>query len=126
MLSLPMRRNHKKIIMLNHINHKMPIYKDCTLGEVMAVAIGTLCILTFALCTLTKLLLGYVWPGYLLASALFFFITKLILSKLQKLKYGKPYGHYQHLLIKQLSAVGILTNPYVTRLGQWSVKRYLR
>ena len=112
--------------MLNHINHKMPIYKDCTLGEVMTVAIGTFSALTLVFSLLTKLLLGYVWPGYLIASALLFFITKLILSKLQKLKYGKPYGYYQHLLIKKLSMLGVIRSRYITRLGRWSVRRFLK
>jgi conjugative transfer region protein (TIGR03750 family) len=112
--------------MLNHINHKMPIYKDCTIGEVMAVAIASLVILTLGFALLTKILFGYIWPGYLLASALFFFITKLMLSKLQKLKYGKPYGYYQHLLIKKLSETGLIHNKYLTRLGRWSVRRFLK
>lgn len=110
--------------MLNHINHKMAIYKDCTVGEVITVAIGSFITLTVCLSLLTKLLFGYIWPGYLLASSLFFFITKLILSKLQKLKYGKPYGYYQHLFIKKLAEIGIIHNRYLTRLGKWSVRRF--
>jgi conjugative transfer region protein (TIGR03750 family) len=112
--------------MLNHINHKMPIYQDCTLGEVVSVAIATLVGLTvlFSLCT--KLIFGYLWPGYLLASALFFFGTKFLLSKLQKLKYGKPYGYYRHLLVKKLSDLGLIRSPYITRTGRWSVRRVIR
>jgi conjugative transfer region protein (TIGR03750 family) len=110
--------------MLNHINHKMAIYKDCTIGEVIAVAIASFVALTLGLSLLTELMFGYVWPGYLIASALFLFVTKLILSKLQKLKYGKPYGYYQHLLIKKLSDMGILRSRYLTRLGRWSVRRF--
>lgn len=112
--------------MLNHINHKMTIYKDCTLGEVMTVAISIFCVLTLLFSLLTKLLLGYCWPGYLLASALFFFITKVVLSKLQKLKYGKPYGYYQHLFIKKLCNIGLIHSKYETRVGRWSVRRLLK
>jgi conjugative transfer region protein (TIGR03750 family) len=111
--------------MLNHINHKMSIYKDCTLGEIMAISIASLVALTLGFSLCTKVLLGYVWPGYLIASALFFFVTKLLLSKLQKLKYGKPYGYYQHLIIKKLSESGLIRSRYLTRLGRWSVRRYL-
>jgi conjugative transfer region protein (TIGR03750 family) len=111
--------------MLNNINHKMPIYKDCTLGEVMTLAIATLLGLTLFFSILTKLLFGYFWPGYLLATALFFFVTKLLLSKLQKLKYGKPYGYYQHLIIKKISEMGIIQSNYLTRCGRWSVRRFL-
>ena len=111
--------------MLNHINHKMSIYKDCTLGEIMTISATSLIVLTLSFSLCTKILLGYVWPGYLIASALFFFVTKLMLSKLQKLKYGKPYGYYQHLIIKKLSEAGLIRSRYLTRLGRWSVRRYL-
>jgi conjugative transfer region protein (TIGR03750 family) len=111
--------------MLNHINHKMPIYKDCTLGEVIVISSTSLFVLTFFFSILTKVVFGYFWPGYLLASALFFFVSKIMLSKLQKLKYGKPYGYYQHLLIKKLEQNGLLYSRYVTRIGRWSVRRPL-
>jgi conjugative transfer region protein (TIGR03750 family) len=109
--------------MLNNINHKMAIYKDCTLAELMVTAIATLCLLTLVFSILTDVLLGVIWPGYLLASLLFFFVTKFLLSKLEKLKYGKPYGFYQHLLIKKLSAMSIINSRFVIRVGRWSIRR---
>jgi conjugative transfer region protein (TIGR03750 family) len=112
-------------MMLNHINHKMTIYKDCTIGEVMTVAIATYSLLAIAFSILTKILCGYVWPGYLLASSLFFFVTKLLLSKMQKLKYGKPYGYYQQLLIRKLVDKRFIHSKFLTRLGRWSVRRVL-
>lgn len=112
--------------MLNNINHKMAIYKDCTLVELMVTAITTLCTLTLLFSLITKLVFGYLWPGYLLASLLFFFVTKFLLSKLEKLKYGKPYGFYQHFVIKKLSEIGIIRSRYVIRVGRWSVRRIKR
>ncbi len=109
--------------MLNNINYKMPIYRDCTLIELMTVAISTLVILTITLSLISKILIGYLWPGYILASALFFFITKLLLSKLQKLKYGKPHAFYQHLINKKLIMLGLMQGKYITRIGRWSVRR---
>jgi conjugative transfer region protein (TIGR03750 family) len=111
--------------MLTHINYKMPIYKECTLGEVMAVSVASFLALTFIFSLCTKIMLGYLWPGYLIATLLFFFVTQGLLSQLQKLKYGKPYGYYQHLLLKKLSENKIIQSPYVTRVGRWSVRRYL-
>ena len=112
--------------MLNLINHKMPIYRGCTIGEVMAVATTSFITLTVGLSIFFKLIFGYVWPGYLLASGLFVFVTKFLLSKLQKLKYGKPYGYYQHFIIKKLIALGIIRGIYLTRKGKWSVRRFLK
>lgn len=109
--------------MLNHINHKMPIYKDCTLAEVLLIAFSSLVFLIITLSLLSKIFIGYVWPGYLLSSVLFIFVTKFGLSKLQKLKYGKPYGYYQQLIIKHLSESGFIQSKYLTRIGRWSVRR---
>lgn len=109
--------------MLNNINHKMAIYKDCTLVELMVTAITVLITLTILFSFITQLLFGYLWPGYLLASALFFIVTRFCLSLLQKLKYGKPYGYYQQRVVKKLSELGLMNNNYVLRTGKWSVRR---
>jgi len=109
--------------MLNNINHKMPIYKDCTLLEVLIIAVCSLIFLVLVLSLLSKILICYAWPGYLLSSFLFIFVTKFGIYKLQKLKYGKPYGYYQQLIIKYLSEIGLIKNKYITRIGRWSVRR---
>lgn len=109
--------------MLNNINHKMAIYKDCTLVELMVTAISVLITLTILFSFITQLLFGYLWPGYLLASALFFIVTRFCLSLLHKLKYGKPYGYYQQRVVKKLSELGLINNNYVLRTGKWSVRR---
>lgn len=109
--------------MLNTINHKMPIYKDCTLMEIMIVAIGTFAILVIIFSSISKLLTGHFWPGYLLASTLFFFLTKFLLTKLQKLKYGKPHAYYQQFATKKLINLGLIKSIYLTRIGKWSIQR---
>jgi conjugative transfer region protein (TIGR03750 family) len=116
----------KEIPMLTHINHKMAIYKECTLGEVILVSVASFLGLTFIFSLCTKIMLGYLWPGYLIATALFFFVTQGLLSQLQKWKYGKPYGYYQHLLLKKLSKAQLIESPYITRVGRWSVRRFLK
>lgn len=111
--------------MLNHINHKMPIYKDCTLIELLAVAIATLIALTLIFSILSIIFIGQLWPGYLLASLLFYFVTKFLLSKLQQLKYGKPYGYYQQWGHKKLAELKLMKSVYLMRIGRWSVRRAL-
>jgi conjugative transfer region protein (TIGR03750 family) len=109
--------------MLNNITHKMPIYKDCTLMEVMITAISSFLVLACLFSLIAKILFGFFWPGYLLGSSIFYFVTKLLLSKLQKLKYGKPHAYYQHLIIKKLSNLGLMRSSYLSRKGKWSVRR---
>jgi conjugative transfer region protein (TIGR03750 family) len=109
--------------MLNNINYKMAIYKDCTLVEVLSVAVTNLALLIIILSSISKLLIGYLWPGYILASALFFIVNKFALSKLQKMKVGKPHGFYRHLIIRKLVDLGMIQSQYVTRIGTWSTRR---
>lgn len=101
----------------------MPIYKDCTLGEILVV--GALVFLTeitiFAL--LTWLILGYAFIGVALTFISFFHITKALLSQLQKIKYGKPHGFYRQRLIKTLSELNLIRPVYLTRCGKWSIRR---
>lgn len=93
------------------------------MAELMAVAIGSFIILILVFSVLSKLIFGYFWPGYIFASLLFYFVTKLILSKLQKLKYGKPHAYYQHLLFKHLTKLGLKKSVYLIRVGKWSIRR---
>jgi len=101
----------------------MPIYKDCTLGELLIVGTSIfVCeIVLFAL--LTRVLFGLGSIGVALTFLSFFHITKYALSQLQKIKYGKPFGFYQHTILKKLSEWKLIHSLYVTRIGKWSVWR---
>lgn len=114
-------------MILNHINYKMPIYKDCTLGELMIVGtvvfIGTS--LTFSL--ITRLLFNFAWIGFAVAILLLVPLTKLVLSQLQKIKFDKPYGYYQQLLFKKIQNYSLFNHlfriAFIQRKGKWSVRR---
>lgn len=114
-------------MILNHLNHKMPIYKDCTLGEMLFVGGCTLATLGLSLSLLTKLLFGYAWIGTALAIISLIHVTRFLLSRLQKVKYGKPYGYYQQLILKKLQNNILFQHffkvHYVQRQGKWSVRR---
>jgi conjugative transfer region protein (TIGR03750 family) len=113
-------------MILPEINYKMPIYRDCTLLEVMVVSFACIVTLMVLLVPTTILLFNYGWIGAVLALVLWVHTSKFFLAKLQKLKFGKPYGYYQHILLKSLSASAIaswLPIPFVQRLGKWSVRR---
>lgn len=114
-------------MIFHFIHHKMPIYKDCTLGEVLCVGICVLLVLGFTFGILTKLLFGYLWIGLLVSLVFLLHVTRLCLSKLQKIKYGKPFGFYQHLFIKKSQKALILNSlyksPFIERQGKWTVRR---
>lgn len=113
-------------MILPEINNKMPIYRDCTLLEVMVVSFACIVTLMILLVPTTILLFGYGWIGAVLALVLWVPVSKGFLAKLQKLKFGKPYGYYQHVLLKVLShslIAAYIPIPFVQRLGKWSVRR---
>lgn len=114
-------------MILNHVNHKMPIYKDCTLGEMLFVGICTFLALSIILSLITKLIFGFAWIGFAIAILALVHATRLLLGRLQKVKYGKPYGYYRQLLLKKLQRnvffQSFLKLPYIQRQGKWSVRR---
>lgn len=114
-------------MVLNHINYKMPIYKDCTLGELMFVGAANLVILGITLSLLTKLLFGIAWIGIALTLLSLVHATRFLLGRLQKVKYGKPYGYYKQLLLKKIQQHSIFKSifkiAFVQREGKWSVRR---
>lgn len=114
-------------MILTHINHKMPIYKDCTLFEMLTVSIAVLVIGGLFFSLLTRLLLGYASIGSAITLLSFVHISRFFLGRLQKLKHGKPYGYYFHLFLKHLARSSLIQSfwesPWLIREGRWSVRR---
>ncbi len=114
-------------MILNHINHKMAIYKDCTLGEMLVVGLMAFIFLFVSLTLIAWLLIGFWYVGLLISVFSLVHVTRFLLTKLQKMKAGKPYGYYQQLILKKLSQHPLFKNfiplPYVQRIGKWSVRR---
>jgi len=107
-------------MILNHINTKMPIYKDCTLGEMMFVGGFTFLITSTILSLLSWLFFNFAWIGFAVSILSLVHITRFLLGRLQRIKYGKPYGYYRQLILKKQS---IFKLPYIQRQGKWSVRR---
>lgn len=112
-------------MILHEINHKMPIYKDCTLGEILLV--GGLVFSTEAVffSIVTRLFFGYAAIGVAITFISFFHITKVLLNQLQKVKYSKPHGYYKQWFVKKCTELRLIQPLYITRCGKWSVRRKL-
>ena len=114
-------------MILNHINHKMPIYKDCTLFELLVTSVAWLVIVGTLLSLLTWLFFGYALIGLTISIFSLVHAVRFLLGRLQKIKYGKPYGYYQQLFLKKLNEIGMIAlfwqSHRVVRLGKWSVRR---
>jgi conjugative transfer region protein (TIGR03750 family) len=113
--------------MLNHVNHKMPIYKDCTLFEVLAVSIVWVITAGTLLSLMTWVLFGFAFIGCAITLLSMMHTLRFLLGRLQKVKYGKPYGYYQHLFLKKIAGMGWVRlfwqSPWVVRESRWSVRR---
>lgn len=76
---------------------------------------------------ITWLLIGYASIGIALVLLTLLHMTRFLLGRLQRLKYGKPYGYYQQLFLKHLTQNAMLGMLWKTRLvnrrGRWSVRR---
>lgn len=113
--------------MLNHVNHKMAIYKDCTLFELLVVSITWLVGVGFFLSLVTFLLFGYASIGCAITLLSMVHASRFLLGRLQKVKYGKPYGYYKHLFLKKIARISLVQmfwkSPWILREGRWSVRR---
>jgi conjugative transfer region protein (TIGR03750 family) len=116
-------------MILNHINNKMPIYKDCTFAEMLFVSVAAFISLSCVLSLLTRLLFGYAFIGLSIAILSIVFVVRGLLSRLQKIKYGKPYGYYQHLILKKAQQYALFKRVFrigfLQRAGKWSIRRKL-
>jgi conjugative transfer region protein (TIGR03750 family) len=114
-------------MVLNHINHKMPIYKDCTLFELLTVSGAYLLIGGLTFSSLTWLLFDYASIGWAIILLSFVHVTRFLLGRLQRVKYGKPYGYYQQLFLKKLNQFPLMRifwkSPLVTKEICWSIRR---
>lgn len=114
-------------MILHHINHKMPIYKDCTLVELMLVSSGYVLIGGTIFSFLSWLIFGYASIGFALTLLTMVHVSRLLLGRLQKLKYGKPYGYYQQFFLKQLSQMQgsdlFWRSPFLVAETRWSIRR---
>lgn len=110
-------------MLLNNINHKMPIYKDCTLSEMLCIGAIVFIFEMIVFSMVAWLLFGYASIGVALTFISFFHVTKSVLNQLQKVKYGKPHGYYQQWLVKKSANCGLIRSLYLTRCGKWSMVR---
>jgi conjugative transfer region protein (TIGR03750 family) len=107
-------------MILNHVNHKMPIYKDCTLGEMLVVGGINFTVMSTIFSLLTSIFIGFAWIGFALSILLLVHATRFCLGRLQKIKYGKPYGYYRQWFLKKFNL-----HPCVIHQIKWSVRREL-
>jgi len=111
---------HEEYSLWEAIQQPLPIYKQCTLQEIIILGSGILLISSLVFPLMTWLCCWSGMIGLALAFPLSFGFTRLAIGRLATLKQGKPHGFYQQTLRNRLARVGLYRLPYVTRVGRWS------
>ena len=112
-----------KLMLIEEINHRMPIYKNCSLVEVMILGliVLSLSLLTFPLAT--KLLVNSFASGLVTALLGSFGLTSLAISQLSQLKAGKPAGFVSQQFRLWLDDWHLMRSPFIRRVGTWTTGR---
>jgi conjugative transfer region protein (TIGR03750 family) len=108
---------------LNHINHPVPIYHNCTLMEMLLLFAVFWGMSLIVLPLLLNLLWGKAFLGVALSLMVALLFTRIAMRQLGQLKQGKPYGYYQQRLRLHLQQAGVITLPIILRAGPWSIER---
>ena len=109
-------------ILANRLNAEPAIFKGCSSSELgVIVAIAALIWLPVSL--LLAGLMGVVTMGFGLAGIGVVATVILMASLFQRLKRGRPDGHYQQRVIIWLSDRGLRRSPFIRRSGAWDIGR---
>lgn len=109
--------------LLQRINQTMPVYRDCTLGELIALLGLCMASCLFAAGLLCAIIAGSISLGLIIGLPISFVGVPQTAKILQRHKVGKPTGYYWQLCRLRLEDKGLLTTPFIRRLGPWSITR---
>ena len=109
-------------MLLERINQPMPVYLDCTMGELLVLAGISLVACLLIGGSVFSLAFSRAGIGLCLAVPISFLVTPMFAKALQLKKVGKPQGYYQQSARLWLEDKRLLTTPYLRRAGPWSTR----
>ena len=110
-------------MLVEHLNHRMPIYQECSLYEIMTMGLVILGLSLLLFPLATECLVGNAATGLVTAFLGTLVMTRLAISQLSSLKAGKPQGYYSQWIRLWLDQHYLYTAPYVRRIGYWTTGR---
>ncbi len=99
----------------------MPIYRDCTLHELMVLFVLCLMVCVALGMLLLGLVAGQVLLGACIGVPVSFLGIPVAAKRLQQAKVGKPLGYYTQRLALWLEAKQLYSTPFLIRQGIWSI-----
>ena len=109
-------------ILADRLNAEPAIFKGCSSSE-LGIIVGVAALIWLPVSLLLAGLLGAVTMGFGIAGVGVVGTVIVMASLFQRLKRGRPDGHYQQRFSIWLSDLGLRRSPFVRRSGAWDIGR---
>ena len=109
-------------ILADRLNAEPAIFKGCSSSE-LGIIVGVAALIWLPVSLLLAGLLGAVTMGFGIAGVGVVGTVIVMASLFQRLKRGRPDGHYQQRFSIWLSDCGLRRSPFVRRSGAWDIGR---
>ena len=109
-----------------YLTYKHPMWYGCTLQEMMMISIAGLLTISVVFVVLPSLLGMPAWIGIILGGIAVKPIIKRMIMKVGDWKKDKPYGYLMTMIFIKCADYGLMTLPYIRRVGYWRTYRRLK
>ncbi len=109
-------------ILADRLNAEPAIFKGCSSSE-LGIIVGVAALIWLPVTLLLAGLLGAVTMGFGIAGMGVVATVIVMASLFQRLKRGRPDGHYQQRFSIWLSDLGLRRSPFIRRSGAWDIGR---
>ena len=109
-------------ILADRLNAEPAIFKGCSSSE-LGIIVGVAALVWLPVSLLLAGLLGAVTMGFGIAGMGVVGTVIVMASLFQRLKRGRPDGHYQQRFSIWLSDCGLRRSPFIQRSGAWDIGR---
>ena len=112
-------------ILADRLNAEPAIFKGCSSSE-LGIIVVLAALIWLPVSLLLAGLLGAITMGFGIAGVGVVATVILMAGLFQRLKRGRPDGHYQQRFTIWLSDLGLRRSPFIRRSGAWDIGRSSR
>ena len=115
-------KGYEQDFLPHRLNDEPPVFKGCSISELtmLAVVAGAVWL---PISLISATILGAITMGFGMAGIGVVGTVVLAASQFQKLKSGKPSGHYQQQFRCWLDSRGLVRAPFVRHSSDWDIGR---
>lgn len=119
-----MEPSQTRLLRTDRLNGEPVIFRGCSSSELMAIA-GVSAAAWLPLGIIAASIVGAPLMGVGAAAIAVLATVYVAATLLQRLKRGRPEGHYQHQIAILLESAGVRHSGFIRRSGTWDVGRCL-